>query len=158
MLNFDIYIIKNYKHYFIITILLLFVSCGLKPIESNYQYIDTEIENINLDDLGNGKILIHNGANVFHKIDETSSLNIWINNIPAGQLKASEYVVIRLNEGSNIVRLLHKDVVNMKSEHNIVIDERTKIIMVKPTITSNKLEVTNEFPRNWHKFSYKSSQ
>jgi len=149
---------KNTKHYFIIAILLLFVSCGLKPIESDYQFIHSEIETIKLDNLGNGKILIHNGANVFHKIDETSSLNIWINDRPAGQLKASEYVIIRLNEGSNTVRLLHKDVVNMRSEHHITINDSTKIIMVKPTITSNKLEVTNEFPRNWHKFSYKSSQ
>ncbi len=149
---------KNTKHYFIIAILLLLVSCGLKPIESDYQFIDSEIETIKLDDLGNGKILIHNGANIFHKIDETSSLNIWINDRPAGQLKASEYVIIRLNEGSNTLRLLHKDVVNMRSEHHITINDSTKIIMIKPTITSNKLEVTNEFPRNWHKFSYKSSQ
>ncbi len=149
---------KNTKHYFIIAILLLLLSCGLKPIDSDYQFIDSEIETIKLDDLGNGKILIHNGSNVFHKIDETSSLNIWINDRAAGQLKASEYVIIRLNEGSNTVRLLHKDVVNMRSEHHITISDSTKIIMVKPTITSNKLEVTNEFPRNWHKFSYKSNQ
>ena len=54
----------------------------------------------------------------------------------------------------HIIKLLHIDVVNMRSEHDVIVTNETKIIRVKPTLTSNKLEVANEFPNNFEKFKY----
>ena len=54
----------------------------------------------------------------------------------------------------HVIRLLHIDVVNMRSEHDVIITDDTKIIRVKPTLTSNKLEVANELPDNFGKFKY----
>ncbi|MCK7591080.1 hypothetical protein M0G43_10885 [Subsaxibacter sp. CAU 1640] len=133
---------------------LLLVSCGLKPITSEYTYIKTDLQNVKLDELGNGIILIYNGANIFHKIDNTARLNIWLNDQALGQLKPSEYVIINLKSGDHHFKVLHKDVVNMRSEHDVEIDATTKVIKIKPNITSNKLEVTNELPENFEKFKY----
>ena len=60
----------------------LITSCALKPITSEYNFITTDLEKV---ELGNGKILIYNGANILHKIDNTARLNIWIDNKPALQ-------------------------------------------------------------------------
>lgn len=133
---------------------LFLVSCGLKPVASEYTFIKTDIEDVKLDDLGNGNVLIYNGADILHKMDNTARLNIWIDNKAVGQLKPSEYAIINLESGPYQVRLLHIDVFNMKSEHEVVIDKDTKIIKVKPNLTSNKLWVTNEFPKRWEKFTY----
>lgn len=139
----------------IVVLLSLFlVSCGLKPVASEYTFIKTDIEDVKLDDLGNGNVLIYNGADILHKMDNTARLNIWIDNKAVGQLKPSEYAIINLESGPYQVRLLHIDVFNMKSEHEVVIDKDTKIIKVKPNLTSNKLWVTNEFPKRWEKFTY----
>lgn len=139
----------------IVVLLSLFlVSCGLKPVASEYTFIKTDIEDVKLDDLGNGNVLIYNGADILHKMDNTARLNIWIDNKAVGQLKPSEYAIINLESGPYQVRLLHIDVFNMKSEHQVVIDKDTKIIKVKPNLTSNKLWVTNEFPKRWEKFTY----
>ncbi len=141
----------------IIGALLLFAllnACALKPIPSEYTFIKTDIENVALDNLGNGNILIYNGANILHKLDNTARLNIWLDNKPMGQLRPSEYVIINLNNGNHQFKVLHIDVVNMRSEHEVEIDEDTKVINIKPTITSNKLEITNEFPSNFEKFKY----
>lgn len=133
---------------------LFLVSCGLKPVDSEYTFIKTDIEDVKLDDLGKGNVLIYNGADILHKMDNTARLNIWIDNKAVGQLKPSEYAIINLESGPYQVRLLHIDVFNMKSEHEVVIDKDTKVIKVKPNLTSNKLWVTNEFPKRWDKFTY----
>lgn len=141
---------------FLIAVLLslFLISCGLKPVASEYTFIQTDIEDVKLDDLGSGNVLIYNGADILHKMDNTARLNIWIDNKAVGQLKPSEYAIINLESGPYQVRLLHIDVFNMKSEHEVVIDKDTKIIKVKPNLTSNKLWVTNEFPKRWEKFTY----
>ncbi|WP_419212722.1 hypothetical protein ACNR9Q_01035 [Maribacter sp. X9] len=132
----------------------LLTSCALKPITSEYTFIKTNIENVELNDLGNGNILIYNGANILHKMDNTARLNIWLDQKPLGQIRPSEYVIINLKKGKHIFKVLHIDVVNMRSEHEIEIDDKTKVVKIKPTITSNKLELTNEFPKNFDKFKY----
>lgn len=42
----------------------------------------------------------------------------------------------------------------MRSEHLFEIDEHTKIIKVKPTITANKAKLTNELPKKWEVYEY----
>ncbi len=133
-------------------ILLTISSCGLKPINSEFNFIKIDMEEIDIDKLGNGKILIYNGANIFHKIDNTARLNVWIEEKALGQLGPSKYILINLEKGSYEFRVAHLDMVKMKSSHSVKIDETTKIIKIKPTVTSNKLEVTNELPKNIDKF------
>ncbi|BAO54968.1 hypothetical protein NMS_0959 [Nonlabens marinus S1-08] len=130
----------------------LLTSCALKPIPSQMEY--QKIENVELDQLGNGKIMIYNGSNVFHKADNTERLNIHINDKALGQLRGSEYVIINLTDGDYKFDVLHLDLVNMRSSHDVTVNSQTKVIMIRPNITSNKLEVTNELPEKWEKFKY----
>lgn len=145
---------KNIRIIITLSGILLLTSCALKPIKSEYTFIKTNIENVEPNDLGNGNVLIYNGANILHKMDNTAKLNIWLNNKPLGQIRPSEYVIIYLKKGKHHFKVLHIDVVNMRSEHEVEIDNETKVIKIKPTLTSNKLELTNEFPDNFGKFKY----
>ncbi|PRP67869.1 hypothetical protein [Nonlabens agnitus] len=142
----------NFKSLLLIASFVLLTSCALKPIPSQMEY--QKIENVELDQLGNGKVMIYNGSNVFHKADNTERLNIHINDKALGQLRGSEYVIINLADGDYKFDVLHLDMVNMRSSHQVTVDSQTKVIMIKPNITSNKLEVTNELPEKWEKFKY----
>ncbi|WPO80241.1 hypothetical protein [Flavobacterium sp. KACC 22761] len=135
-------------------VILLLSSCALKAIPSQYTPVKDGFENVELDKLGNGKVLIYNGADILHKMDNTARLNIWIDNNSLGQLKASEYVIIDLREGNYNFKVQHLDMVNIRSNHKVEIDSKIKVIKIKPTITSNKLEIINELPQNFNKFSY----
>ena len=132
----------------------LLSSCALKSITSEYTFVKTELKKVDMTKLGNGTILIYNGANIWHKADNTGRLNIWINNKPLGQVRPNEYVIINLKNGKYQFKVLHIDVVNMRSTHDIVINETTKVIKIKPSITSNRLTVTNELPKKFQKFKY----
>lgn len=150
------------KHFFLSTIkktlfffsCILISSCGLKSIPSEYTFVKTDFENVSLEKLGNGKVLVYNGADILHTIDNTSRLNIWIDDKPLGQLRASEYVIIDLKNGKYKFKALHLDMVNMRSTDEVEITEATKVIKIKPNLTSNKLTVTNELPKNFEKFKY----
>lgn len=143
-----------FKHAILFLAISLLTSCALKPITSEYTFIKTDLEKVELDKLGNGTILIYNGADILHKIDNTARLNIWIDNKPLGQIRPSEYVIINLKNGKHQFKALHIDVVNMRSTHDVEIDEKTKVIKIKPNLTSNRLTVTNELPKRFEKFKY----
>ena len=42
----------------------------------------------------------------------------------------------------------------MRSNHKVIVDEKTKVIKIKPTLSSNKLETINILPNNFDKFKY----
>jgi hypothetical protein len=134
--------------------LFLACSCGLKSIPSEYTFIKDSFEKVELNKLGNGKVLIYNGADILHKVDNTSRLNIWIDDKPLGQLRANSYIIIDLKKGKYKFKVLHLDMVNMRSVDEIEIDDKTKVIKIKPIITSNKLTITNKLPTNFDKFRY----
>jgi|26BtaG_2_1085354.scaffolds.fasta_scaffold31564_1 hypothetical protein len=137
-----------------ICITILFSSCALSPIPSEYNLVKTEKKMVDLESLGNGTVLIYNDANILHTSDNTSQLNIVLNDKNLGQLRAKDYVIIRLENGKHLFKLRHLDLVNMRSEHVVTVTDSLKVIRVKPTISSNKLEVTNQLPENWEKYEY----
>lgn len=123
-------------------------SCALRSIESSYDYQKNKIENKELYNLGKGKILIYNGAGGAHKIDNTARLNLWIDGKPMGQFKANEFAIIELDNGLYEFELVHIDMFKFRSKHTYEIRDDTKVIRIEPTITSNNLTITNEFPKN----------
>lgn len=139
-------LLMKQKNNLLILILILFSSCSsLKPINSEYNLIRT-FSNINLNEYGNGKILIYNGSTFFHKSDDTSNLNVWINGKALGQIRANEYALLYLLPGKYEFRIQHKDVANFENSQTVLIDNKTSVISIKPTITSNKIEITNQLP------------
>jgi hypothetical protein len=135
----------------VILLVMTLSSCALKPIPSDYAIV--KLDTINTNALGNGKILIYNGANFLHTIDNTARLNVWIDTKSIGQIRPKEYLIIDLNKGKYEFTALHIDLVNMRSKHQVEIDESTKVIRIEPTLTSNKLTITNVLPQNFEKFS-----
>ena len=138
-------------------LMLISSSCALKPISSEHALLRMEKEDISSESLGNGRVLIYNDANILHTGDNTARLNIVLDDKNLGQLKAKDFVIVKLENGNHVFNIRHLDVVNMRSTHKVVITDTVQIIRVKPTITSNKLEITNEFPNNWDKYGFMST-
>ncbi len=144
---------KTIPFIFFILLSLIFNSCALKPITPEYTFLKySSAELVKPSELGNGKILIYNGADALHKIDNTGRLNVWINQKALGQLKPNQFVVIELKKATYNFNLMHIDLVKMRSNHSINIDNETKVIRIEPTLTSNKLEITNILPNNFDRF------
>ncbi|MCQ9637287.1 hypothetical protein MP478_08725 [Chryseobacterium sp. WG14] len=122
-------------------------SCALRSVPSDYSSVKLDV--IDNNTLGNGKVLIYNGAGVLHKMDNTARLNIGLDGKSLGQIRPKEYVIVNLENGKHEFTALHIDMVNMRSKHPVEINAGTKVIKIEPTITSNKLTVTNILPENF---------
>ena len=139
---------------FTLSIVILISSCALRPIPTEHSLVYIDKENISLNELGKGKVLIYNDANILHTGDNTSQLNIVMDGKNLGQLRAKNYVIVNLENGKHIFNIRHLDLVNMRSEHEVIVTDTLKVIRVKPTVTSNKLEEVNHLPKNWEKYKY----
>ena len=64
--------ILSIKSILLFSSIVLLSSCALKAITSEYTFVQTNIEKVELDNLKEGEILIYNGANVLYKIDNTA--------------------------------------------------------------------------------------
>ncbi len=142
----------NLKFLSLIFFTLLLSSCALKPLKTEYDLQSSISEPILIDKLGKGKVLIYNGAGYLNKIDNTASVNIWINNKALGQLKVNQYAVLYLLPGRYEFKIQHVDVTKFENIQTVDIDFDTKIIRVKPTITSNKVTIEDDVPSNFHKY------
>lgn len=137
---------KNITIYLILAMSTLTGCSPLKPIKSEYNLIRTSSSGISAKEVGNGKILIFNGSGMMNKMDDSSRLNIWINGNALGQIKANEYAVLLLLPGTYNFRIQHKDVANFESTHKVEITKETIFINIKPTATSNKVEIVTNMP------------
>ena len=50
----------------------------MKPIPSEYNVASQNQGQVTASSLGNGKVLLYNGANFLHTMDNTARINIWI--------------------------------------------------------------------------------
>lgn len=144
---------KNIAHLFLIFSTLTLTSCALRSIPSDYSTV--RLETVDTNTLGNGKVLIYNGASILHSMDNTARLNVWIDDKSIGQIRTKEYLIIDLKNGNYDFKTLHIDMVNMRSIHKVEINDNTKVIRIEPTITSNKVTVTNILPENFDKYNYR---
>lgn len=145
---------NHYKIVLSIFISCFLFSCAMKPIPSEHNLLMMDKEKVSYNELGNGTILIYNDANILHTADNTSQLNIQLDGKNLGQLRAKDFAIVKLSNGDHVFNLRHLDVVNMRSEHTITVTDSLKVIRVKPTITSNKLEIVDQLPDNWEKYRY----
>lgn len=151
------------KYYNIITLILLSLfinSCGVKKIISEKNYTYTPKHNINIENLGNGKILFFNGEYYCPLIEcgIKTKMNVHFNNISFGQINYGEYFIVEMDYGEYDVQLKHRDVFNMKSKHKIIINANTKVIKLKPTAFSNSIKIVNELPKEFKFFNQVTSE
>lgn len=133
-------------------------SCMLKPIVTTYNYQQHRNDDVSLQQLGGGKVLFYNAANILHKMDNTARLNMWIDDLPMGQFRPGEYAIMRLSKGEHIVKLLHVDVFTFRSTHSIVVNDDTKVICLKPMAMDNLCVAKDELPHNFQKYKYVSER
>ena len=144
-----------------VSVMLLLASCApgpfipvLEPIASEYDLIKTDLSSAQLDQLGNGDVLIYNNTNMLLKMDNEDRFNIWINDKALGQLRANEYIIVNLEEGNHQLKVHRGNIVTLKSSHDFEVDSNTKIVGISPIFVTNRLIRKNELPTQFEKFTY----
>ena len=145
-----------------VSVMLLLASCApgpfipvLEPIASEYDLIKTDLSSAQLDQLGNGDVLIYNNASSLLEMGNQDRFNIWINGKALGQLRANEYVIVNLEKGNHQLKVQRGDsLVALKSSHDFEVDSNTKVVGISPIFVTNRLIRKNELPTQFEKFTY----
>ncbi|MGB3585470.1 MAG: hypothetical protein WBA23_02965 [Tunicatimonas sp.] len=140
----------------IVTIALGSVSCTLKPVASENYLIKNNLHQANIDSLGDGKILIYNGADPL-LMGNDDRMNIWINGKPLGQLRSREYTVVDVGMGDCEFNLARRSLFLIKSNHTIKINPGTKVVSIDPVFVTNTMTQTNKLPSWLEKYAYVKS-
>ncbi|WP_319558513.1 hypothetical protein [Thiomicrorhabdus sp.] len=97
---------------------------------------------------GSYKVVFLNTAGILHRMDSTDLLRISVNGKYYGQIGSYEYMQLFLNKGTYTVSLVHYDVGEFKSEHNLKVSGNM-FVDSSPTIFSNELEVLDSEPKDF---------
>ncbi len=136
------------------SVILIMSSCAIKSLVSEKKYVYLPNQEVNLDNLGNGRIMLYNGHYYCPVITcgTTTKVNVLVNDRPFGQINYGEYFIVDIGTGVKNFHLEHKEIFKMKSDHKIIIDEKTKVLKLEPTDFSHKLTITNELPEDLPNF------
>lgn len=129
-------------------------SCSLRAIPTEIPYKRVDVSNIDINSLGNGKILFYNYGYYcpIMSCGWTTKLNIKMNGVSLGQINYGEYFIIEIEKGEYEFQLTHKDVINIKTTLKLKVDENTKIIQSIPKPLSNSITITNQIPADFYLF------
>ncbi len=135
-------------------LMLNFSGCSLKVIPTERPYTRIDVSNINLNSLGNGKVLFYNYGYYCPTMTcgWTTKLNIKMNGISLGQINYGEYFIVEIEKGEYEFQLTHKDAINIKTTEKLSIDENTKVIQSIPRPLSNSIKITNQIPAGFYNF------
>ncbi|WP_371393313.1 hypothetical protein ACCC68_08805 [Tenacibaculum maritimum] len=142
------------KKIVLLSIILIMSSCAIKSLVSEKKYVYLPYQEVNLDNLGNGRIMIYNGHYYCPVITcgTTTKVNVLVNDKSFGQINYGEYFIVDIGTGIKSFHLEHKEIFKMKSNHKITIDDNTKVLKLEPTDFSHKLTITNELPEDLPNF------
>jgi len=95
------------------------------------------------------QLVIFNDSNILmYGIDNSGKINIHHNGKGVGQLNIGQYVILSVAEGYHTINLLHKDIANFGSTHQLKVSESPTYLKIYAKVTSNGAEIVPK-PENF---------
>lgn len=98
-----------------------------------------------IDDPTRVKVLIFNASNPVWS-GSNSGKDIWLDGKGVGRIETGQYVELVVPKGSHTLKLLHQDLFDFYSTHEIKVSDDESIIEICSTATSNKARVLRQLP------------
>ena len=101
----------------------------------------------------NSRMVIFNDSNsLLYGIDGSGKINVSIDAKGVGQLAIGQYVVIEVASGKHVVSLMHKDIMDFNSSHNIDVSGAEVFFKIYSQMTSNGagiVDAPKDFPSKY---------
>lgn len=92
-------------------------------------------------------LIFNNSGKLQHGTSNTGRINVWLNGRGVAGLDIGEYVQLALAPGTYTLQLLHHDLVDFKSTHEVIVKAAPVYVEVSATITSNSVTVHASLPQ-----------
>jgi len=126
-------------------ILLVLNGCAIVPPVKNEFPLLGKNSGFHSDDPSKVKLLIFNASNPVWS-GPNSGKDIWLDGKGVVRLETGQYVELLVAKGAHTLKLLHQDLWDFYSTHEIVINESPAILEICSSVTSNKARLLKALP------------
>ena len=127
----------------LIGILAFLVGCAATPPAREVNLPKQSINEL-LEDTLIQLVIFNDSNSLMYGLDGSGKINIHHNGKGVGQLKIGQYVILAVKEGSHTIDLLHKDIVNLSSTHQISVSSSPAYLKIYSKVTSNGAELVSK--------------
>ena len=126
-----------------IGILAALIGCAATP---PVQEVSLPSQSLNkFPEDGSIQLVIFNDSNtLLYGLDNSGKINIHFDGKGVGQLSIGQYVILSVKEGTHKIDLLHKDIVNMSSTHQVSVSDSPTYLKIHANADSNGAEVVQK--------------
>jgi hypothetical protein len=135
------------RRLFVFWVVVWFLSgcSSLKPIKPELPVLGSDLS-VKAPD-GQTKLVIYNSSNeLMFGTDNTGAIHVAIDGKRVARVNIREYVQIPYRQGKSSITLMHKDIFNFSSSHDLEVKGNTLYVEVYATPISNALVSRNERP------------
>lgn len=125
---------------------LLLSACMMAPVRPDMPHLNDDISarSTRPDEV---RLVFYNNSNkLTHGLDNTGRINVWLDGKAVGGPDIGEFVQVQVPRKPYRVRLVHLDMTEMSSEHQLDATADPTYVEVRATITSNELKAHQALP------------
>lgn len=132
------------------SILVIFTAlsgCVIPPVTPQVSHLGPDLT-VKAASPNEAKVLLfNNSSRLMFGVDNTGRMNVWLNGRGVASLDIGEYVQISVPYGRYTLELLHRDMFDFKTSHELNVAGDTAIVEIAASILSNEFRVHDVLPR-----------
>ncbi len=128
----------------------LLSGCMMAPIRTEVPLLagDLSLRSTNPDEVR--LLLFNNSSKLMFGLDNTGRINIRLNGKGVGGPDIGEYLLLQIPKGKHQLELVHLDMVEFRSLHEIDAQDGPLIVEVRATPLSNEIQIHRTLPTGNH--------
>lgn len=124
----------------------LLVSCMMKPIKSEIPHLTGDLADRSTDP-NEVKLILYNNSNaLLYGPDYSARINVWFDGKALGGPNIGEYIQIQVPKGKHQLELVHLDVMEFRSKHELDAQDDPLIVELRTTPVSNEIRLHKTLP------------
>jgi hypothetical protein len=132
--------------FMILGLSLIFSGCALTPVNPEFVSLGGSLSAKAANPSESKVLIFNNSSKLMFGFDGTGKMNVSMNGKGVASLNIGEYVQIGLPKGKHTMSLVHRDVVEFSSTHEISVENESTYIEIAASVVSNSFKVHPELP------------
>lgn len=122
-------------------------GCVIPPVTPQVSHLGPDLS-VKATSPNESKVLLfNNSSRLMFGVDNTGRINVWLNGRGVASLDIGEYVQISVPRGRHTLELLHRDIIEFRTSHELNVAGDTAIVEIAASILSNEFRVNDVLPR-----------
>jgi hypothetical protein len=124
----------------------LLAGCMMAPIKPEITHLSEDIASRSSVPGEARLVFFNNSSKLMYGPDNTGRVNIWLNGKALGGPNIGEYIQVQLPKGKHQLTLMHLDMFEFRSVHDLEALDDLLFVELRATVVSNEVQVHKSLP------------